>query len=85
MVMGNRFAGISEILGYLENFDAVCVSVEYRLAPAHQDSAPIEDCFTGLKWMAKTSSEFGIGSETLIVAGSFAGGGLAAGVSLPCS
>jgi acetyl esterase/lipase len=55
------------------------------LAPEHQDPGPIEDCFAGLKWMAKTFNELGIDSEKLIVAGSSAGGGLAAGVSLPCS
>ncbi|MGH3193132.1 MAG: alpha/beta hydrolase fold domain-containing protein [Streptosporangiaceae bacterium] len=36
---------------------AVVVSVEYRLAPEHPYPAPVEDCYTGLVWMARHAGE----------------------------
>lgn len=33
MIFGDRFTGISTILGWVEELDAVMVTVEYRLAP----------------------------------------------------
>jgi len=40
MVMGSRFAGINQTLAWVERFDAVCVTVDYRLAPEHPTRAP---------------------------------------------
>lgn len=33
MIIGDRFTGIEVPLEWVERFGAVCVSVEYRLAP----------------------------------------------------
>jgi acetyl esterase/lipase len=82
MVIGDRFVGMAEVLSWVEEFDAVCVTVEYRLAPEFPDPYPLEDCYAGLLWMAEYAKELGIDSSRLIIAGGSAGGGLAAGVSL---
>jgi acetyl esterase/lipase len=82
MVMGDRFVGMAEVLGWVEEFDAVCVSVEYRLAPEFPDPYPVEDCYSGLVWMAEHVDELGIDRSQLIIAGASAGGGLAAGTTL---
>jgi acetyl esterase/lipase len=54
------------------------ISVDYRLAPEHPFPAAIEDGSWATSWISAHSSEFGIDSERLIVAGDSAGGTIAA-------
>ncbi len=82
MVIGDRFGGLGEVLEWVEEFDAVCVSVEYRLAPEFPDPYPVEDCYAGLAWVAAHADELGIDPARLLIVGGSAGGGLAAGTSL---
>lgn len=82
MVIGDRFVGIGNVLDLVEHFDAIAITVEYRLAPENPDPAPIHDCYAGLTWMAHNASELGFDPDRLLVAGGSAGGGLAAGVAL---
>jgi len=82
MIIGDRFTGADEYLSWVMEFDAVVVSVEYRLAPENPDPCPIDDCYTGLVWMAEHSDELGFDADRLIIGGASAGGGLAAGVTL---
>lgn len=82
MIIGDRFVGIAGVLDWIVRFDAVCVTVEYRLAPEFPDPYPVEDCYAGLLWTAEHADELGIDLGRLIIAGASAGGGLAAGVSL---
>lgn len=82
MMIGNRFSGIEQLADWVEQFGGTCVSVEYRLAPEHQDPVPIEDSYAALVYTAEHSTELGIDPTRLIVAGMSAGGGLAAGLAL---
>ena len=82
MVMGSRFAGIGQSLDWVERFDAVCVSVDYRLAPEHPDPYPVEDCYATLVWAVEHAADLGIDTGRVVVTGPSAGGGLAAGVAL---
>jgi len=82
MVLGDRMAGVDMALGWAEFFDAMVVSVEYRLAPEHPDPAPIHDCYAGLVWTAAHAGELGLDSRRLIIAGASSGGGLTAGTTL---
>ena len=54
------------------------VSVDYRLAPEHPYPAPIEDCYSALKWIADNAKSLNIDSNRIGVAGVSAGGGLTA-------
>ena len=82
MVSGDRFTGIGVVIDWVERFDAVCVSVEYRLAPEFPDPYPIEDCFAALVWTVDHAAELGIDADRVLLAGGSSGGGLAAGTAL---
>jgi acetyl esterase/lipase len=84
MVMGNRFGGLDVGLDIVEQHGAVLVSPEYRLAPENPDPAPADDCYAGLVWMFDHASELGIDPDRIVLVGTSAGGGLAAGVALRC-
>jgi acetyl esterase/lipase len=82
MVMGNRFAGAAPLIEWALKHDAVCATVEYRLAPEHKAPVPVEDCYAGLCWLAGHARELSIDPTRIIVFGGSAGGGLAAGTAL---
>jgi len=82
MIMGDRFTGVGAVLEWTEELGSVCVSMEYQLAPEHPDPAPVEDCYAGLVWMDEHSAELGIAPGQIMIAGSSAGAGLAAGIAL---
>ncbi|MEU6025923.1 alpha/beta hydrolase [Streptomyces tauricus] len=82
MVMGDRFSQLDIPLEWLDEFGAVVVSVDYRLAPEATGTTLVEDSYQGLRWVAEHSDELGVDPARIIVAGASAGGGLAAGVAL---
>jgi len=82
MVMGNRFAGAGPLVDWALKHDAVCVTVEYRLAPEHPAPTPVEDCYAGLLWMAAQADDLKFDPRRLVIFGGSGGGGLAAGTTL---
>lgn len=58
------------------------ISVEYRLAPEHPYPAPLEDCYTGLKWVVDNAASLSVDPSRVIISGGSAGGGLCAGLAL---
>jgi acetyl esterase/lipase len=82
MVMGDRFSQIDIPLEWLDELGAVVVTVEYRLAPEATGTALVDDCYRGLLWIFEHAAELGVDPTRTIIAGTSAGGGLAAGVAL---
>ena len=70
------------VADWVEECDAICVSVECRLALENPHSAPIEDCYTGPKWVGESLAELQIDPERLMMSGMSAGGGPAASLAL---
>jgi acetyl esterase/lipase len=79
---GSRFGSIQTQLDLVTDLDVVCISVDYRLGPEHPDPAPMEDGYAALVWVGENLSDLGIDPARLMIGGSSAGGGLAAGVTL---
>lgn len=82
MIMGDRFSQIDIPLEWLDEFGAVVVSVDYRLAPEATGTTLVDDCYLGLNWVVEHADELGIDPNRVVVAGASAGGGLAAGLTL---
>jgi acetyl esterase/lipase len=82
MIIGDRFTNIELPMEWVDSLGVTLVSVEYRLAPAHQGTALVDDCYAGLAWVGKHAGELGVDPGHIVVAGGSAGGGLAAGVTL---
>lgn len=82
MIMGSRMDSVERMFEAVEAYDAVVVTVEYRLSPEFPDPYPVEDCYAGLLWTAANAASLGIDQHRLLIAGASAGGGLAAGTAL---
>lgn len=62
--------------------DAVVVSVDYRLAPGHPFPAAVADAAAALSWTVDVAPSLGGDPDDLTVAGTSAGGNLAAAAAL---
>ncbi|MGH9029837.1 MAG: alpha/beta hydrolase [Acidimicrobiales bacterium] len=81
-VLGDVYTEELRCLRYAAEGQCVVVSVGYRLAPEDPFPAAVDDAYTALKWTAGHASELGIDPRRLAVAGSSAGGAIAAATAL---
>lgn len=82
MMLGNRWSGADAFLDWIDRYNAVIATIEYRLAPEHPFPTPQEDCYAGLLWLEDNAGALGLNVETGLIAGISAGGGIAAAVTL---
>ncbi len=82
MVAGGRHLGLDDLLSHVADGTAVVASLDYRLAPEHPDPVPVTDCYDGLRWCAENAAQLRADPAHIIVTGTSAGGGLAAGITL---
>lgn len=83
MVAGNnRSPELADELRRAQVLQLAVAAVNYRLAPENPDPAPVNDCFAGLEWLARSAPALGLNRDRIIISGNSAGGALAAGVAL---
>ncbi len=76
--LGNLDTDHRQCVEFARRAGCVIVSVDYRLAPEHPYPAAIDDVARVLDWVVGNAAELGIDATRLAVAGSSAGGALAA-------
>jgi acetyl esterase/lipase len=83
MITGNAWSVLPRILReWAEPLGLAVVSAEYRLAPGARYPAAVEDCHTGLLWVAAHAADLGVDPDRTVIGGKSAGGGLAAALAL---
>ncbi len=63
-------------------YQAVVISVDYRLAPETPFPGPIEDCYAAFQWITANAKTLGIDAKHIVVGGESAGGGLTAALAI---
>ncbi len=81
-VLGDVYTEEERCLRYAAGASCVVVSVGYRLAPEHPYPAAVEDSYAALEWTMSHAAEIGVDPDRVAVAGSSAGGALAAAMAL---
>lgn len=81
-VMGNLETDHGFCCQYAQDAGVAVVAVDYRLAPEHRFPTGVEDCYAALLWLADKAPVLAIDAKRLAVAGSSAGGTLAAAVAI---
>jgi acetyl esterase/lipase len=82
MISGSVALYDGPISRYVSSSGVPMLAVDYRLAPEHPYPTPVEDCYSGLQWLAEHAGELGVDPARIAVMGDSAGGGLAAAVAL---
>jgi acetyl esterase/lipase len=82
MIMGSVELSDRFIAAYVAECGVPMLAVDYRLAPEHPHPCPVEDCYTGLAWLAVHAGELGVDAGRIALIGESAGGGLAGGTAL---
>lgn len=82
MISGRRLDAVEFMVQWVLDHDAVLVTPDYRLAPEHPAPTPVEDCYAGLVWMHDNATSLNVDPGRILIGGTSAGGGLAAGTAL---
>lgn len=81
-VLGNLDTDHRQCVEFARRAACTVISVGYRLAPEHPYPAAVEDVSLAFQWVIDNAAVLGVDPERLAVAGSSAGGALAAGLAL---
>ncbi|MBY8856729.1 alpha/beta hydrolase [Nocardia sp. CA2R105] len=79
LIMGSAAMDDARCRAFADRLGAIVVSVEYRLAPEYPFPIPLEDCYTGLRWLAAHPD---VDADRIAIGGDSAGGGLTAALAM---
>lgn len=82
IVMGTVDMDDDYCAGLAHRLGIVVASVEYRLAPDFPYPVPLEDCYTGLRWLHDNAETLGVDTARIAIGGASGGGALCAGLGL---
>lgn len=68
----------SELMHWAAELGCLALSVDYRLAPETPFPGPMDDAYAALRWLNEKAGELGIDPARIAVAGTSAGGAMAA-------
>jgi len=68
-ILGDRNLGVEVLADWVQSYDVVVVTVEYRLAPEFPDPYPVEDSYAGLVWTAEHAEELGVDPARILLEG----------------
>ena len=81
-IMGSPEQDQANNIALCRELGMVIAAVAYRLTPKHPFPAPLDDCYTALRWLHDEAEALGVDRGRIVVGGNSAGGGLAAGLVL---
>ena len=81
-VMGQPQMNQPELMNWANELGCLILSVDYRLAPETPFPGPMNDAYDALRWLNQQSAVLGIDPQRIAVAGSSAGGAMAACLSI---
>ncbi|MQY17065.1 alpha/beta hydrolase [Nocardia macrotermitis] len=79
LIMGSAAGDDRKCRALADRLGAIVVSVDYRLAPEYPFPIPLEDCYTGLRWLAAHPD---VDTDRIAIGGDSAGGGLSAALAI---
>jgi acetyl esterase/lipase len=82
LILGTPELNHASSINIANSYQAVVISVDYRLAPETPFPGSIEDCFAALQWMTANTKTLGIDTKRIVIGGESAGGGLAAALAI---
>ena len=80
-VLGQPEMDLPQLMQWAATLGAVVLSVDYRLAPETPFPGPMEDAWAALRWL-HDAADLGIDATRIAVAGTSAGGAMAASLCL---
>lgn len=81
-VLGDAAQDDGQLRAMAEQVPCAVAAVDYRLAPEHPYPAPLDDCYSALRWLARNAVGLGLDPARIGIGGASAGAGIAACLAL---